>query len=137
MQELRTNWTQEVFKQQKGKIFVPITLSDMLIDRLEELCKAKKRKAKGVRTSWSGKDKQVMMEVHRQLNSKYSSCLVRVLPHIEFLSLPALLKHRVYIQTSLTASDSLFFLAAYNTGVMAEEEEDLNMTWRRSRKRKT
>jgi hypothetical protein len=107
VQQLRTKWTQKVFKQQKGNIFEPITLSDTLIDRLEELCKAKKRKSIGVRTSWSSEDKQVVMEVYRQLNSKYSSCLVRVL-HIEFLLLSALSKHHMYIQTSLTASDSLF-----------------------------
>jgi Spy/CpxP family protein refolding chaperone len=61
VQELRTKWTQEVLKQQKGKIFVPITLTDTLIKCLEDLCKAKKRKAKGVRTSWSVEDKQVVI----------------------------------------------------------------------------
>ena len=105
VQELRTKWTQKVLKQQKGKIFEPITLSDTLIERLETLCKDKKRKAIGVRTSFDGEDKQVVMEVYDQLNSKYSSCLVRVL-HIELLLLPALLQHRMYIQTSVTASDS-------------------------------
>ena len=74
-------------------------------ERLETLCKDKKRKAIGVRTSFDGEDKQVVMEVYDQLNSKYSSCLVRVL-HIELLLLPALLQHRMYIQTSVTASDS-------------------------------
>ena len=82
VQELRTKWTQKVLKQQKGKIFEPITLSDTLIERLETLCKDKKRKAIGVRTSFDSEDKQVVMEVYHQLNSKYSSCLVRVL-HIE------------------------------------------------------
>ena len=76
VQELRTKWTQEVFKPQKGKIFVPITLSDTLIERLETLCKDKKRKAIGVRTSFDGEDKQVVMEVYDQLNSTMIEVLI-------------------------------------------------------------
>ena len=78
VQELRAKWTQKVLKQQKGNIFEPITLSDTLIELLETLCKAKKRKVIGVRTSWSGEDKQVVMEVYHQLNSKYSCCLAQL-----------------------------------------------------------
>ena len=72
VQKLRTKWTQKILTRQQNKqTYVSITLTDTLIDSLEAVCKAKKRKALGVRTSWSDEDKKVVMEVYHQLNSKY------------------------------------------------------------------
>jgi len=72
VQKLRTKWTQKILTRQQNKqTYVSITLTDTLIDSLEAVCKAKKRKAVGVRTSWSDEDKKVVMEVYHQLNSKY------------------------------------------------------------------